>query len=62
MTLPFDPEWDSERRKRLAELEAKRVDPVAILWKQRALKERVERGEMADDVGRGHDPEPDHGG
>lgn len=61
MTLPFDPEWDAERRVRLAELQAKAVEPVASLLKQRALKERVARGDYADDTAR-HVDQPDMGG
>lgn len=63
MSLPFDPEWDAERRARLAELQAKALEPVASLLKQRALRDRVKAGDFADDVSRGHVEEPtDYGG
>jgi hypothetical protein len=61
MSLPFDPEWDAERRVRLAELQAKAQEPVASMLKQRELREKFERGEFADDVN-GHRAEPDRGG
>lgn len=57
-----DPEWDSARLQRLAELEAndRREAKVSVLA-QRLLRDRVRAGELADDVSL-HRPEPDHGG
>jgi hypothetical protein len=53
-------EWTDEKRQRLAELEreAHTIWPPSMT-KQRALKDRVDAGELADDTARASEAEMD---
>lgn len=45
-----DPEWTDEKRRRMLELEARKEEARVSVLAQRRLRDRVQRGELSEDV------------